>query len=111
MHQRQYRAFHREMARARRAYRRRQWRGAFYHLRRAHILGQRRAGAHTLSHWWMLKVGGRRGDAREVAGQSIRLLAALLFSRPWVPEGNTGGSDVSVLRRMPVPPDLRKWMA
>jgi hypothetical protein len=34
-----------------------------------------------------------------------------LFSRIWVPAGNTGGANVSALRRMPVPPDLERILA
>lgn len=30
---------------------------AFYHLERAHILGQSFAFTHARAHWWMLKVG------------------------------------------------------
>jgi len=55
----------------------------------------------------MLSVGWARRDARELAGQLSRLVAAALFSRLWVPAGNTGGANVSALRPMPVPDDLR----
>lgn len=83
---------------------------AFRHLERAHILGQRHTRAHVAVHWWMLRVGMRRGDAREVFGQMSRITAALLFSRIWVPLGNTGGANVSAFRSMPVPDDLREWI-
>lgn len=80
---------------------------AFRHFERAHILSQRRTWDHVRSHAWMWLAGWRRGDAREVLGQTLRMLAALLFSRIWVPEGNTGGANVSALRPMPVSEDLR----
>jgi len=55
----------------------------------------------------MLKIGIRRKDFKEVFGQSLRIVAALVFSRAWVPAGNTGGINVSPLKPMPVPEDLR----
>lgn len=79
----------------------------FSHLERAHILGQRDTVRHTYRHWWMLRVGLRRRDWREVLGQVTRIMASLLFSRIWVPEGNTGGENVSPIRPMPIPDDLR----
>lgn len=80
---------------------------AFAHLERAHILGQRDTLRHTWSHWWMLRVGWRRRDRRETVGQIARILASLLFSRIWVPEGNTGGANVSPFKPLPIPADLR----
>ncbi|MGB5104638.1 MAG: DUF3703 domain-containing protein, partial [Steroidobacteraceae bacterium] len=79
----------------------------FRHLERAHILGQRSTRLHVRSHVGMLGVGWRRRDAREVSGQLARIVAAALFSRLWVPVGNTGGANVSAMRSMPVPADLR----
>jgi len=83
---------------------------AFVHLERAHILGQRDTLRHTWSHWWMFRVGLRSRDFREVRGQMLRMVAALLFSRVWVPEGNTGGANVSPLKPMPIPADLRELL-
>ena len=80
---------------------------AFHHLERAHILGQRHTVPHLRSHVAMLRIGWRRRDARELAGQLTRMLAAALFSRLWVPVGNTGGANVSALAPMPIPEDLR----
>lgn len=80
---------------------------AFALLERAHILAQRHALAHAGVHLRMLRVGWKRRDAREVIGQLLRLPAALLFSRVWVPPGNTGGANVGALRPMPLPDDLR----
>ena len=54
----------------------------------------------------MFRVGLRSRDFREVRGQVLRMVAALLFSRIWVPEGNTGGANVSPLKPMPIPADL-----
>ncbi|ODS62546.1 MAG: hypothetical protein ABS41_09335 [Arenimonas sp. SCN 70-307] len=80
---------------------------AFHHLERAHILGQRHTRRHIQSHLGMLHVGWLRSDLREMAGQLARIVAATLFSRIWVPVGNTGGANVSALQPMPVPPDLQ----
>jgi hypothetical protein len=80
---------------------------AFAHLERAHILSQRHAIAHAGVHVGMLRVGWKRRDRREVAGQVPRIVAALLFSRVWIPVGNTGGANVGALRPMPLPDDLR----
>jgi hypothetical protein len=55
----------------------------------------------------MLAVGWQRRDGREVFGQLTRIVAAALFSRLWVPVGNTGGANVSAVKPMPVPPDLQ----
>lgn len=81
--------------------------GAFRHLERAHILGQRFTGQHVRTHWRMLLLGHALRDWREVRGQVVRIVAAALFSRVWVPPGNTGRASVSALEPMPVPDDLR----
>lgn len=80
---------------------------AFHHLERAHILGQRLTWRHVRSHVGMLWIGWLRSDAREIFGQVLRILAAAMFSRIWVPAGNTGGANVSPIKPMPVPPDLQ----
>lgn len=80
---------------------------AFHHLERAHVLGQRRTWRHVKSHLGMLRIGWLRSDAREVTGQLLRIIAASLFSRFWVPAGNTGGANVSAFKPMPVSPDLQ----
>lgn len=102
-------AFTQEMARAKHAYQNADYSMAFYHLERAHILGQQYTIPHTVSHVWMWKVGWKQGDAREVIGQIPRILASLLISRLWVPLGNTGGANVSPFKAMPIPNDLRAY--
>ena len=79
---------------------------AFAHLERAHILSQKYAWAHATTHIRMLKLGWRTRDIREVVGQLTRAFAALLFSRIWVPVGNTGRANVSPFAPMPLPEDL-----
>ena len=80
---------------------------AFHHLGRAHILSQRHTWQHVRVHWLMLKLGASVGEWSEVLGQTTRIVAAALFSRIWVPIGNTGRANVSALKPMRVPDDLR----
>jgi hypothetical protein len=82
---------------------------AFRHLERAHVLGQAVIVEHVRVHWQMLLWASRQRKPGEAAGQCWRLVAAaLLTGIGWVPEGNTGGANVSGLRRMPVPADLQR---
>jgi hypothetical protein len=81
------------------------------HLERAHILSQPMAVAHVRTHLAMLSAGMRRHDRAEVLGQLLRILVAAPGS--WTgryPIGNTGGADVSALRPMPLPEDLRELL-
>ena len=83
---------------------------AFYHLERAHILGQRHVIPHLQTHVAMLWIGWRRRDAREIFGQMLRLLGVTpgaIFKK--VPIGNTGGANVSALKPMPIPEDLAPY--
>ena len=83
---------------------------AFHHLERAHILSQRYTSAHVHVHWLMLRLGASMGDWREVMGQWTRIVAAAVFSRVWVPIGNTGRANVSAIKPMAVPDDLRSLL-
>lgn len=80
---------------------------AMMHLSRAHIISQHYTIQHVRVHWLMLEIGVMRRDWHEVAGQLSRIVAASLFSRIWVPIGNTGRANVSALKPMPVPDDIR----
>jgi hypothetical protein len=80
---------------------------AFYHLELAHILGQSFAFAHARAHWWMLKVGWKRRDSIEINGQVGRIIGALIFSRIWVPFGNTGGARVPPFKPMRIPEEFQ----
>lgn len=71
------------------------------------MLTQRNTLRHTCMRGLMLVAGMRRGDWREVIGQVPRMLASVLFSRLWVPRGNTGRARVSAVEPMPAPEDLR----
>jgi Protein of unknown function (DUF3703) len=84
---------------------------AFSLLERAHVLGQNRLGPHWTMHVWMLRVGWRRGDGREVAGQLLRLaLTPLGHLTGRLPAGNTGGSNISPFATLPVPPDVQRLL-
>lgn len=81
---------------------------AFRHLERAHVLGQAATTLHVRVHWRMLLWALRHRQAGQAAGQLGRLAAAAVITGlGWLPEGNTGGSDVSAFRRMPIWPDLQ----
>ena len=80
---------------------------AFAHLERAHVLGQASTREHVRVHWHMLTWAWRQRDAREFFGQTVRIVgAATKTFIGFVPSGNTGGSNVSAVRPMPVDPEL-----
>lgn len=82
---------------------------AFRRLERAHVLSQGATVEHVRVHGHMLRFALRHGLLREALGQIPRLLlAAPLSLVGLIPKGNTGGSDVSGLRPMPVPADLQQ---
>jgi len=86
-----------------------EWDRAFHHLENAHVLGQSSIRCHTISHWWMLRWSVRTQDYRELLGQIPRIAASLIFSRIWTPTGNTGGSNVSAFRPMPLRSELQAY--
>ena len=80
----------------------------FKHLERAHILGQNSTLLHTRTHILMMLWGIRQRNIQEVAGQIFRVFGALtktIFGL--IPSGNTGGSNVSPFKKMPVSPELQ----
>lgn len=80
---------------------------AWYHLERSHIIGQSYPIEHTYSHLLMLKFGFMQKNTKEVFGQIIRLIVGGWKSFiNHVPLGNTGGSNVPPLKRMPIPNDI-----
>lgn len=85
---------------------------AFAHLERAHILSQYSTRDHVRVHVAMLRWGLEQSDLREIAGQVLRILAAATKTAfGWIPVGNTGGSDVSPIKPMPLPADLAAIIA
>ncbi|MNF94049.1 hypothetical protein D3C84_767470 [compost metagenome] len=83
---------------------------AYSWLERAHILSQRLPLPHARSHWLMLLAGWQQRDFREVLGQALRIPAALLFSRLWVPLGNTGRARISAFKPMPLAEEMRRLL-
>jgi hypothetical protein len=105
-------AFEREMTEAQRLYCSGRLDQAFKHLEIAHVLGQRHVVPHVQTHWLMLKIGLRRRSAKEVVGQVTRIaLGALGSAVGVVPAGNTGGTDISMFKRLPIASDITRVLA
>lgn len=84
---------------------------AYQHLERAHVLGQRYVVPHVATHYWMLKLGARRRSMPEVLGQFIRIVLGALGSAVGiVPTGNTGGTNISMFRRLPLDPEIQELL-
>jgi hypothetical protein len=82
---------------------------SFRHLERAHVLGQASTFQHVRVHAQMLTWAVRHRAPREAAGQVLRIIgAATKTALGWIPNGNTGGSNISPFKPLPVPPDLQK---
>lgn len=85
------------------AYQAGQYVDAFSHLENAHVLGQSCTYWHVKVHCMMLLWGIKQFDSKEVVGQLIRVLGAgALTAIKGVPIGNTGGSNVSPVKVMPI---------
>ncbi|GGD79002.1 DUF3703 domain-containing protein [Lacimicrobium alkaliphilum] len=79
----------------------------FIHLERAHVIGQESTYWHVRVHVLMLLWAIRNGAIRETLGQVFRIVgAATKTAFGLVPQGNTGGADVSPFKKMPIAPDL-----
>ncbi len=75
----------------------------FRHLENAHVLGQESTYWHVKVHYLMLCWAIKQRDINEISGQIIRIIgAALLTAIEGVPIGNTGGSNVRLLKVMPI---------
>jgi Protein of unknown function (DUF3703) len=82
---------------------------SFRRLERAHVLGQASTVQHVRVHVQMLLWAVRYRVLREAAGQVLRIVgAATKTAIGWVPLGNTGGSNISPFKPVPVPADLQK---
>jgi len=102
-------AFEAEMDAAWNLYRAGRLDAAFRHLERAHVLGQRYVIPHVRSHWLMLRIGLARRAPGEVWGQAVRIvLGALGSAVNVVPVGNTGGTDISMFKRLPISPEVAR---
>jgi hypothetical protein len=80
---------------------------AFLHLERAHVLGQTSTVEHVRAHWHMFLWGIRQRNAPECLGQLLRIVGAAIGTAiGLVPQGNTGGTNVTPFTSMPIPPEL-----
>ncbi len=80
----------------------------FTHLERAHVLGQAYTLPHMHTHWLMLKVEVRRRRPMAAFGQAIRFgFGGIGSAIGRIPVGNTGGSDISMFKSMPIAPELK----
>jgi len=80
-------------------------------LERAHILSQPWAGLHVRTHVAMLRLAVTTRDAEEIVGQVIRTVVAAPGSITGrYPKGNTGRSNVSMMKPMPMSDDLAALM-
>jgi hypothetical protein len=76
---------------------------SFKHLENAHVMGQESTYWHVKVHWLMFLWGIRRRDSGEVVGQVVRILGAFFLTAvKAVPKGNTGGTNVSPTKVMPM---------
>ncbi|QEW08383.1 DUF3703 domain-containing protein [Nitrincola iocasae] len=79
----------------------------FVHLERAHVIGQESTYWHVKVHVLMLHWAVRNHSVREALGQLFRIVgAATKTAFGLVPQGNTGGANVSPFKKMPIAPDL-----
>lgn len=79
----------------------------FAHLERAHVIGQESTYWHVKVHVLMLLWAVRNHSVREVLGQLFRIVgAATKTAFGLVPQGNTGGANVSPFKKMPIAPEL-----
>ena len=79
----------------------------FEHLENAHVLGQSSTYHHTRVHLMMLLWGFRQRDLKEIRGQIVRTIGAVTKTcLGWIPTGNTGGSNISPFKPLPIAPEL-----
>lgn len=78
-------------------------REAFSARENAHVIGQHSTYYHCLIHYKMLQHGLKNGDWKAVFEQVVRLIgAATKTAIGLVPKGNTGGTNISPIKRLPV---------
>lgn len=105
----QHAAFTAEIAEANRLLDQGDIQAGFGHLERAHVIGQAHVIPHVLTHWLMFKVEVRRARLVAAFGQAVRIVQGALGSAVGVaPTGNTGGSNISMFKRLPIEPELQR---
>lgn len=84
----------------------------FIHLENAHILGQQSTYWHTKVHVLMLLWAKRQANRKEFTGQIIRIAGAFTKTAVGlVPEGNTGGTNISPFKVLHVNPKYAQAIA
>jgi hypothetical protein len=81
-------------------------------LEKAHIASQPWVRPHLRVHWRMLGFAYHQRDAREAAGQVLRLLLVIpgtILGR--LPAGNTGGANVNPFLPMPIPEEIQQLLS
>ncbi|CAM1372100.1 DUF3703 domain-containing protein [Tenacibaculum xiamenense] len=102
-------AFYKQIQLGKMAFKSSDFETSFYHFENAHILGQKNVYRHTLSHFWMLLLGIKSKNYKEIVGQFFRITASIFFTLIWVPKGNTGGSNISPIKPIPIRKELQKY--
>jgi len=111
MHKELKAAFEAEFSEGKKQFSEGQFEEAFHHFERAHVLGQSYVIPHTRTHIWMLIIGIRTGSFKEIIGQLVRIPMGFIGSSLGkVPVGNTGGANVKLSTKMPIPDDLKKHL-
>jgi hypothetical protein len=108
-HQLLKKEFYRQLTLGKEALKKKHFKVSFYHFENAHILGQKQIIRHTISHYWMLFFGIKSKNTKEIIGQFFRIITSLLFTCIWVPKGNTGGTNISPIKIIPIRTALKKY--
>ena len=89
-----------------------QFQNEFSHLENAHVLGQQSTYWHTKVHIMMLLWAFRQRQRGEALGQFMRIIgAATKTALGWVPSGNTGGSNISPFKTLPIKAEHQRIIA
>jgi hypothetical protein len=81
---------------------------AFNHLENAHVLGQESTYWHVKVHFLMFLWSIKNRKPKEFLGQIFRMFGALTKTAiGLVPIGNTGGSNISPFKKLPLRPEHR----
>lgn len=84
----------------------------FSHLENAHVLGQASTYLHTKVHILMFCWAVRQANLKEGIGQIMRIVgAATKTAIGFIPAGNTGGTNVSPFKVLPVSPKFSAIIA
>jgi hypothetical protein len=103
--------FYNQLRLGKRVLKNKEVKASFYHFENAHVLGQSHLYRHTLSHYWLLFWGIKTKSVKEIIGQTSRIIPSLLFTLIWVPKGNTGGSNISPMKILPIRKEFLKYFS